>query len=207
MKTVIIDYGMGNVHSLKGALLNATKIADISVSNDHNLISKADLIFLPGVGHYKAAMGKLESLGLTNLLKELVINKKKPIMGICLGMQLLFRDSSEGGISPGLGFFNAEVRNFREGKEKIPHIGFNSVSPSKNSLMFKNIDHMDFYFVHAYRVAEVELEGTHLSYCNYNERFVASIEYENIWGTQFHPEQSQGSGLRILSNFVNSYGP
>jgi len=206
MKTVIVDYGMGNVHSLKGALTNVNKIKDIYVSNDHKLISKADLIFLPGVGHFKKAMEKLENLDLTNLLRELVIIKKKPIMGICLGMQLLFRGSSEGGISGGLGLLNADVRKLSEGKGKIPHIGFNSVCPSNNSQMFKNISHRDFYFVHSYCVRKFELKGAQISFCHYNERFVAAVEFENIWCTQFHPEKSQGSGLDIICNFVDAYG-
>ena len=206
MKIVIVDYGMGNIHSLKSALDNVSKLSDVSVSNEHNHISNADLIFLPGVGNFKTAMDKLKTLGLTNLLKELVIQEKKPIMGICLGMQLLFRCSSEGGTSPGLGFLDAEVTKLSDGKEKIPHIGFNSVCPSKNSLMFKNIGHMDYYFVHTYCVSKFEQKGVQVSYCDYNDNFVAAVEFKNIWGTQFHPEKSQGSGLKILSNFVNTCG-
>jgi imidazole glycerol-phosphate synthase subunit HisH len=202
MNIVIIDYGMGNIHSLKGALKTLNHKADIYVSNEQNLISEADLLFLPGVGHFKAAMDKLESLKLTKLLRELVLYKEIPIMGICLGMQLLFRNSLEGGFVKGLGFFDAEVRPIRSGREKIPHIGFNTVVTATKSKMFKNIKHRDYYFVHSYCVNNLEIKDAKITYCDYNESFIAAIELGNIWGTQFHPEKSQDSGLHLINNFL-----
>jgi imidazole glycerol-phosphate synthase subunit HisH len=202
MKIVIVDYGMGNIHSLKGALTTLNHKGKIFVSNEHNLISEADLLFLPGVGHFNAAMQKLESLKLIELLRELVLTKKTPIMGICLGMQLMFRSSLEGGKVKGLGFFDAEVKLIRSGREKIPHIGFNTVVPATKSIMFKNVKHRDFYFVHSYCVNNLEIKDAKISSCDYNESFIAALELDNIWGTQFHPEKSQDSGLKLINNFL-----
>jgi len=197
---------MGNIHSLKSALIYICPNADIYLAQDRKMLDKADLIFLPGVGHFKVAMDKLASLNLVNTLRELVLDKKRPIMGICLGMQLLFKNSSEGGINSGIGLLNAEVRHINEGIEKIPHIGFNSVEPATDSIMFNNIGNLDFYFVHSYCVNDTGLDGEYITYCNYNEKFVAAVESNNIWGTQFHPEKSQKSGLQLLSNFINHFG-
>ena len=196
---------MGNIHSLKGALAYISSSADIALVNDDKSLNEADLIFLPGVGHFKTAMEALGSLGLAEVLKMLVIDKKKPIMGICLGMQLLFSNSSEGGISPGLGFVDGKVRRIKDGAEKIPHIGFDDVSTASGGKMFTGISKLDFYFVHSYCVKDADNESK-VSYCDYNENFVASVEKEHIWGTQFHPEKSQGSGLQLLSNFIATYG-
>ena len=205
MKIAIVDYGMGNIHSLKGALSYISPSADIALVNDGKSLGEADLIFLPGVGHFKAAMEALDSLGLSDMLKISVLDNKKPIMGICLGMQLLFSNSSEGGVNPGLGLVDGKVRRIDDGVEKIPHMGFDRVSPSSESKMFTGIDKLDFYFVHSYCVKETGNESL-LTYCDYNEIFIAAIEKEHIWGTQFHPEKSQGSGLQLLSNFIFTYG-
>jgi len=205
MRIAIVDYGMGNIHSLKGALTYIAPSADIILVNDGKTLGGADLIFLPGVGHFKTAMDTLNSLGLTDILKILVIDKKKPIMGICLGMQLLFSNSSEGGINPGLGLIDGKVRRIENGVEKIPHIGFDSVSTVSGSKMFTGVNKLDFYFVHSYCVKDANDESL-LSYCDYNENFVATIEKEHVWGTQFHPEKSQGSGLQVLSNFIVTHG-
>ena len=202
MKIIIVDYGMGNIQSLIGALKSLNHKAKIFVSNEHDIISAADLLFLPGVGHFKAAMDNLESLELTELLRELVLYKGIPIMGICLGMQLLFRSSLEGGFIKGLGFFDAEVKPIRSGREKIPHIGFNTVVPATKSKMFKKIKHRDFYFVHSFCVNNLEIKDAKITYCDYNESFIAAIELKNIWGTQFHPEKSQDSGLKLINNFL-----
>ena len=205
MKIAIVDYGMGNIHSLKGALAYISPSANIALVNDSKSLGEADLIFLPGVGHFKAAMEALDSLGLAEILKILVLDNKKPIMGICLGMQLLFSNSSEGGINPGLGFVGGKVRRIADGLDKIPHIGFDTVNPPSHSLMFAEIDNHDFYFVHSYCVEDTD-DNCITTYCNYNKNFVAAIEKEHIWGTQFHPEKSQSSGLQLLKNFIITLG-
>ena len=197
---------MGNVHSLKGAIKKAVPSLEVIISNDYNIISESKLIFLPGVGHFKSAMQSLEKLDLNNLIRDLIIVEKKPIMGICLGMQLLFSSSTEGGFIKGLNLIPGEVTKLKTGKDKVPHIGFNSVIPSKKSRMFKNIDYYDFYFVHSYCVHQLLIEDVQITRCNNNGEFVAAIEHNHIWGTQFHPEKSQGEGLRLIKNFIEFYG-
>ena len=135
MRIAIVDYGMGNIHSLKGALTFVSSSADIALVNDGKSLGDADLIFLPGVGHFKNAMEALDSLGLSEVLQSLVLDKKRPMMGICLGMQLLFSNSSEGGVNPGLGLIEGKVRRIKDGDEKIPHIGFDEVNPPSGPIM------------------------------------------------------------------------
>jgi len=205
MRIAIVDYGMGNIHSLKGALNFVSSSADIALVNDEKTLGDADLIFLPGVGHFKNAMEALDSLGLSEVLQSLVLDKKRPIMGICLGMQLLFSNSTEGGINPGLGLIEGKVRRIKDGDEKIPHIGFDEVNPPSGSKMFAGVEKLDFYFVHSFCVRET-LDESLISYCNHNDQFVATIEKKHIWGTQFHPEKSQENGLKLLRNFIVTYG-
>ena len=202
----IIDYGMGNIHSLKGAIKKIAPSLEVIISNDPNIISESKLIFLPGVGHFKSAMESLDSLDLNNLIRNLVLVENKPIMGICLGMQLLFSTSTEGGLINGLNLIPGEVTKLNTGKDKIPHIGFNSVIPPIESSMFNRVHSYDFYFVHSYCVHELFLNNAYIAYCKCNGEFVAAVEYEHIWGTQFHPEKSQGEGLRIIKNFIDIYG-
>lgn len=205
MKIAIVDYGMGNIFSLYGALNYVSPAAKIELTHDKKILEKVDLIFLPGVGHFKSAMDKLISLDLVNTIKELVLGDKKPIMGICLGMQLLFTDSSEGGDISGIGLLKGNVRPLKNGNEKIPHIGFDTITPPLKSLMFSNINNYDFYFVHSYCINTVR-DNSLITLCDYNEKFIAAVENEHIWGTQFHPEKSQKSGLKILKNFIETHG-
>jgi glutamine amidotransferase len=205
MRIAIVDYGMGNIHSLKGALTFISSSADIALVNDEKTLGDADLIFLPGVGHFKNAMEALDSLGLSEVLQSLVLDKKSPIMGICLGMQLLFSNSTEGGINPGLGLIEGKVRRIKDGDEKIPHIGFDEVNPPSGSKMFAGVEKLDFYFVHSFCVRET-LDDSQITYCNHNDQFFAAIEKGHIWGTQFHPEKSQENGLKLLRNFIVTYG-
>jgi len=206
MKFAIVDYGMGNIHSLKSALDYVSPDAEIILTSDHQGLLEADMIFLPGVGHFKSAMDKLEDLGLVQSLRQLVLKENKPILGICLGMQLLFKDSNEGGVNPGLALLDAEVRDIPSGKEKVPHIGFNTVSPPKEGKMFDQIENLDFYFVHSFCINDSEIEGAHKTLCDYNSRFVAAVEKGHIWGTQFHPEKSQYGGLKLIQNFIEAHG-
>ena len=205
MRIAIVDYGMGNIHSLKGALTFISSSADIALVNDEKTLGDADLIFLPGVGQFKNAMEALDSLGLSEVLQSLVLDKKRPIMGICLGMQLLFSNSTEGGINPGLGLIEGKVRRIKDGDEKIPHIGFDEVNPPSGSKMFAGVEKLDFYFVHSFCVRET-LDDSQITYCNHNDQFFAAIEKGHIWGTQFHPEKSQENGLKLLRNFIDTYG-
>lgn len=206
MKITIVNYGMGNIHSLISSISYIAPHAKVQLTNEIECLKNSDMMILPGVGHFKSAMDKLNAFGLIKPLKRLVLDEKKPILGICLGMQLLFKDSSEGGNNPGIGIFNSEVRYIKKGAQKIPHIGFNTVIPAHNSKMFEGIENLDFYFVHSYCANDLGLGKEKISYCNHNEKFVAAIESDNIWATQFHPEKSQINGLKLLKNFILTHG-
>jgi glutamine amidotransferase len=138
-----------------------------------------------------------------DILDEIIIKNKKPLLGICLGMQLLCKSSTEDGINKGLSFINADVTKFKEHNIKIPHVGFNQVNKNSDSILFKDInDNSDFYFTHSYKVSSNE--NIKQSICNYGHNFIAAFEIDNIFGTQFHPELSQNNGLQLLKNFLNA---
>lgn len=198
---VIVDYGMGNIYSVQSAL-NYIGI-DSVYTNDASIILNANHILLPGVGSYRQAMDNIKSLGLDDTLKEAVITRQIPILGICLGMQLLGKSSTEGGFTIGLELYDGFCEKFDiMNGLKVPHVGFNDVSIPKNSKLYLGIeDHSDFYFVHSFRMKTNNVDG--VAYCNYGEEFVASFEYNNVMGTQYHPEKSQRNGLTVLQNFIN----
>jgi len=200
---VIIDYGMGNLRSIEKALRKIN--ADFIISNKIEDIESATHLILPGVGFFEEGMKNLEKLKLLEVIKSQVINKKKPILGICLGMQLLFKDSEEGNVN-GIGLIDGHVKKFKfETSElKIPHVGWNEVFGGDFSKIkiFKGIEeHSNFYFVHSYYA--ILNEKVQCSFTDYGSNFISAIQKENIYGTQFHPEKSQRKGLEILKNFVS----
>ena len=147
-------------------------------------------------------LSPLEIKNIDTILKKIVLNDKKPILGICLGMQLLCNTSTEDGFNKGLSFINAEVNKFDTLGLKIPHIGFNQVKKCEKSILLNNLNLVsDFYFVHSYQVTSEN--KIHQSFCTYGKKFIASFEFENIFGTQFHPELSQSNGLKLLKNFID----
>lgn len=198
----IIDYGMGNLHSVykKLSQLGTTPVITAKPSD----ILGSDKILLPGVGHFEKAIGNLKRLGLFEVLNEVVLEKKKPILGICLGMQLMAKESEEGNAS-GFGWFDAKVARFKiqdNIRFKVPQTGWNTISPCKESLLLKEIEeNAEFYFLHAYHY-KTEKEQDILTKTDYEYTFVSAIEKENIFGTQFHPEKSHESGARLLQNFI-----
>lgn len=197
----IIDYGVGNLSSVSNALKSIGVEAEIT--NDLAKIRAADKIILPGVGAFRAGMENLRKLKLVDILQEEVIIKKKPFLGICLGMQLIFTKSYEDGETAGLDWIKGEVICFDVEKQglRVPHIGWNEVKCDTNSLLFKGgpeIQH--FYFVHSfYPVPEEKIS---IGICNYGVNFTAVLQKENIFATQFHPEKSQHEGLEILRRFA-----
>lgn len=203
MKITIIDYGMGNIKSIVGALkyLGVDKIV---VSNKFTDIDSADKLILPGVGSFHAAMRNIKKLEIDKYLIDVVVDKKKPILGICLGMQLMAESSTEGSCNTGLSFIKGAVDRFSSLDLKIPHIGFNQVDINNNSKLFKGISNLsDFYFVHGYRMtSDININQ---SMCNYGCDFIASYEKDNISGVQFHPELSQINGLKLLNNFITYF--
>ena len=203
MKIAIIDYGMGNIKSIVSAL-KYLGVDEIIVSNDFKDISCADKLILPGVGSFSQAMKNIKKSGLDKTLNKLVQEDKKPILGICLGMQLMCSSSEENGFNDGLKFIPGEVKKFKESNLKVPHIGFNQVSICKNSKLYDSLsDLSDFYFTHSFKVESNE--EINKSTCTYIGEFIASYELDNIAGVQFHPELSQTNGLKLLDNFIKNF--
>ena len=201
-QVVIIDYGMGNIHSIQKKLARL-KINSL-VSSSHQDIIAADKIILPGVGHFGKAMEKLHQLDLIHVLNEEVLHKKKPILGICLGMQLMALRSEEGNVN-GLGWIDADVIKFKvkeKLKYKIPHTGWNEIIIKKESSLMKGIPNLsEFYFVHSYHFKAHQSEDI-LNETDYEELFVSSIQRDNIFGVQYHPEKSHDVGELVLKNFI-----
>lgn len=199
----IIDYGVGNLFSLKSSFAFIDKEA--VVTGDPEVIEKCDRIILPGVGAFSDAAKKLKESGLGDVVKEQAA-KGKPVLGICLGMQLLFEKSYEYGEHEGLGLIKGNVRPIDDvvGKElKIPHIGWNALifpKDKEKSPLYKYTDEGDFvYFVHSYYAADCDESITAVS--EYGAMITASVQNGNIYGAQFHPEKSGNVGLGILKAF------
>jgi len=198
---VIIDYKMGNLRSVQKAF---EKIGcSAIISNDRKTILHANKLVLPGVGAFKDGMKNLKELNLIEILKQKVLEEKTPLLGICLGMQLLSNKSYENGETEGLGWIDAEVVRFEfdTQKLKIPHVGWNEVIfQDKNNILFTSIkNHKDFYFVHSYYFKPNE--KVTITTTSYGFEFTSVVQKNNIFATQFHPEKSQAAGLQLLQNF------
>jgi imidazole glycerol-phosphate synthase subunit HisH len=206
--TVIIDYGIGNV----GSIANMIKRLGYSciITSSAEEIKKAQRIILCGVGAFDEGMYRIESMGIKEILQLKVIEEKTPLLGICLGMQLLTLGSEEGTRS-GLGFVEGFTRKFNFRNEessanlKVPHMGWNMVQQHKPSrLLCDMYEDPRFYFVHSYHVSLERSENRLLS-CTYGYEFTAAFEKENIVGVQFHPEKSHKYGLKLYKNFIEQY--
>lgn len=203
---------MGNVRSVAKAIESLGE--EVIVSENPNDLRKADRIVLPGVGSFGKGICNLKDKGFLEVLKEEVLIKKKPFLGICLGMQLLAKNSTENGFHEGLGWVPFEVRKFeftnfagsmKFNILKVPHMGWNDISFNENCVLFKRTNKKAcFYFVHSYylNISENNKEFI-VATCDYGLPFVAAIQKDNIFATQFHPEKSQRDGLNILSNFID----
>jgi len=200
-KILIVDYGMGNLLSVASAIREIGHEAIIST--DPSEVKKADYLILPGVGSFRSAMSRLEQTGLKEALGHFLTDKQRPLLGICLGMQLLASYGVEDGGSDGLRIFEGTINTFSSNcAEKIPHVGFNTVQCHSESALFGGLpQETDFYFVHSYRLGEEPPRGIS-SKCEYGDSFVASWEFNNVFATQFHPEKSQANGLKVLMNFT-----
>ena len=194
---------MGNLASIKNALeyLNTNVI----ISEEPDLISKSNFSILPGVGSFKTAMLKIRKKNIDEAIFNL-LKKGNYLLGICLGMQILGKSSTEDGFTEGLGLVDNEVIKFEKSNtegNKIPHIGFNSVNFDTGNVLFKNLNNnIDFYFVHSYFMQTKGLKKN-ISTTNYGINFLSSFNNDNIFATQFHPEKSQKNGLILLKNFLN----
>ena len=204
MKIHIVDYGMGNIFSVQKKLLQEN--ITVTVSSEPQDIFEADKIILLGVGHFNKAMNNLIDLNLIEPLNEFALIKRKPVLGICLGMQLMAMSSEEGiGSNHGLGWVDASVKKFQTDdfkKFKIPHMGWNTINSLKKSALMKNISFEDeFYFVHSFFM-EPNDPNLVLNETIYIEKFCSGIEKENIFGVQYHPEKSPDAGRTLLKNFI-----
>ena len=198
-RIAVVDYGMGNLRSVEKALSRTG--AEAEVTRDHGRLRSADGIVLPGVGAFPKAMRNLRELGLDTLVKG-ISSGGVPVLGICLGMQLLFESSSENEGSEGLGLLTGPVERLPAPGLKVPLIGWSSVAWARRSPLTEELpDECPFYFVHSYAPAAVADEDV-LGTTEHGERFVCAVERGSVFGVQFHPEKSSNAGLRLLRNFT-----
>lgn len=198
----IIDYGIGNTGSISKMIQKLGY--EVFITKNEAEIVTADKIILPGVGSFDNAAKKLRDTGLIPALSELALAQNKPFLGICLGMQLLFK-SSEEGVDNGLGWIDGKVIKFDQSKmtaEKIPHMGWNTVTGNTRSPLFKDVNsEIRFYFTHSFHVSDVK-ESEIIGTTNYGYEFTSSVQRNNIYGVQFHPEKSHRFGLQLMQKFL-----
>jgi glutamine amidotransferase len=201
----IIDYKTGNLGSIQNILKRIGE--DSVVTSDYDEIARATKLILPGVGAFDTGMRNLTSLNLIDILNKKVIEEKIPVLGICLGMQLLSKNSEEGSL-PGLGWIDASTVRFKfedSTEYKIPHMGWNFIRQHKTGKLFDNMyPDSRFYFVHSYFFRANDPEDV-LTSTTYEIEFTSAIERGNILGVQFHPEKSHKFGMKLLKNFVDFY--
>jgi glutamine amidotransferase len=199
----IVNYGMGNIHSVKRKLDNLG--VESIVSCDFREILTANRIILPGVGHFGRAMDELQKLDLIKTLHEVALEKKTPILGICLGMQLMTKGSDEGG-TEGLGWFNCKTEKLIVDNPiayKVPHTGWNTIQHNASESIFENVPtESEVYFVHSFGVNKAP-ENETLCTTVYSNTFVSGLKKDALIGMQFHPEKSHDCGLQLLNNFIH----
>lgn len=203
-KIAVIDYGMGNLRSVLNALRQVGAEGQLVSSPD--VLGSYDKIILPGVGAFNEAISNLNRIGMVDALAGMK-DRGVPILGICLGMQLMCRISEEDGLHQGMGWIDAAVRRFPEhAGVKVPHIGWNDLAFQRPHYLVEGLSvHSDVYFVHSYRVECADFADI-VATCDYGEEFTTIFARENVMGIQFHPEKSQAVGLRILKNFTEHVG-
>ena len=197
----IIDYGAGNIKSIQNMLKKIGIQSELS--NDKTVIENAEKLILPGVGHFDYGMQQLRKTGLIECLNKKVLIEKTPILGICLGAQMLGNKSEEG-VEKGLGWIDMDILkfNFANSNLKIPHMNWNEITMKKTSILLNNMfENPRFYFVHSYFMKPINAKDS-LCTVDYGGDFVAAVEKENIYGVQFHPEKSHKFGMKLLENFA-----
>lgn len=199
----IVDYGVGNLASVANMVRRAG--GEVTISSDPAVIAEADKLILPGVGAFDNGMTNLHARGLIPVLTQQVLERRVPILGLCLGVQLFGRGSEEGHLA-GLGWIEADSRRFKfplgASELKVPHMGWNFIDIAKPSTLLSDLPpEPRFYFVHTYHLVCDELADV-LTWTTYGYRFASGIQRGNIWGTQFHPEKSHKFGMTLLKNFI-----
>ena len=207
MNVTIVDYNSGNISSVINSFKEAAKDKiNIKVTSDLNQIKSSDKVVLPGQGSFKSCVDALNSIsGLVETLNEFAINDKKPLFGICVGLQMFADVGYEEIETRGLGWISGKVLKIdnKSGKYKLPHIGWNQINIVKESKIFRNIkNNSHMYFVHSYEFIPDD-KNVISATSEYSSNIVCSVEKENIFGTQFHPEKSDRLGLQIINNFIN----
>ena len=207
MNVTIVDYNSGNISSVVNSFREVAKDkVSIEVTSDIKKIKSSDKIVLPGQGSFKSCVDSLNSInGLIDTLNEFVNNQKKPLLGICVGLQMFADVGYEETETKGLGWISGKVSKIdnQSGKFKLPHIGWNQINIVKDSKIYRNIDNdSHMYFVHSYEFLPND-KNVISATTHYSSNIVCSVEKENIFGTQFHPEKSDKIGLKIIDNFIN----
>ncbi len=207
MKVTIVDYSSGNISSVVNSFKEvAQNKATIEVTSDLNKIKSSDKIVLPGQGSFKSCIDALNKIsGLNDALNEFVMVYKKPLLGICVGLQMFADVGYEETETKGLGWISGKVSKIdnQNGKYKLPHIGWNQINILKDSKIFKEVENNShMYFVHSYEFVPND-KNVILATTDYSSNIVCTVEKENIFGTQFHPEKSDKIGLKIIQNFIN----
>lgn len=202
MKVGIINYGMGNLNSVRRSFEEID--AEVVIVNDPSLLFEVNRIVLPGVGAFAEGIAHLENGGWINAIRETAVHQKKPLIGICLGMQMLADLGLEGGETRGLSLIPGTVKriNHLGCDQRVPHMGWNEVNQCRDHILFEHIpDKSDFYFVHSYAFEPQEPSDV-IAYTNYGCSLTAIIAKNNIFGCQFHPEKSSKAGRQLLKNFM-----
>jgi glutamine amidotransferase len=207
MNVTIVDYQSGNISSVINSFTEVAKgKVNLEVTSDLRKIKSSDKIVLPGQGSFKSCVDSLNSIkGLVDTLKEFAITNKKPLLGICVGLQMFADVGYEEAETKGLGWISGKVSKIdnKNGKFKLPHIGWNQINIVKDSKIFKDIkNNSHMYFVHSYEFVP-EDKNVISATTDYSSNIVCCVEKENIFGTQFHPEKSDKIGLKIIENFIN----
>ena len=207
MNITIVDYKSGNISSVINSFTEVAKDkVNLEVTSDINKIKSSDKIVLPGQGSFKSCVDGLNNInGLVDTLNEFAINNKKPLLGICVGLQMFADIGYEEIETKGLGWISGKVSKIdnKNGKYKLPHIGWNQINIVKESNIFKDIENNShMYFVHSYEFVP-EDKSVISATTDYSSNIVCAVEKENIFGTQFHPEKSDKTGLQIINNFIN----
>ncbi len=207
MNVAIVDYNSGNISSVINSFKEVAKDkVNIEVTSDLNKIKSSAKVVLPGQGSFKSCIDALNNInGLVDTLNKFAINNKKPLLGICVGLQMVADIGYEETETKGLGWISGKVSKIdnQNGKYKLPHIGWNEINIVKNSKIFKGIENNShMYFVHSYELVPDD-KNLISATTDYSSKIVCSIEKENIFGTQFHPEKSDKVGLKVIENFIN----